>query len=412
LKSTLKPLRNQIILINRFYRPDFSATSQMLTDLATSLAAEYSVRVVTSRALYNDPVAKLERREEQKGVEILRLNTTRRGRANLSGRALDYVSFYIRVFVYLLRYTRKGDLVVLKTDPPLLSLMNTFAVRIRGGRVVNWLQDIFPEIAIELGAFPRSRLVTGPLKWWRNRTLRAAEVNIVISHSMRALLAGQGVANSHVIPNWADGELIGPLADADSPLRAEWDPGSKFLVGYSGNFGRAHSFDELLEAITLLKECPEFHFVLIGEGAALDKLLEAVERRGLDNVSFEPYQPHDMLRQSLGAIDLHLVTLKEHMEGLVLPSKIYGVLAAGRPIAFIGDEDGEIAGLVRDNDVGFVVGQGDGAELAEGIQELAGQPERLRRMGENARALFDAEFAKPIAMERWRGVLGDVVARG
>jgi glycosyltransferase involved in cell wall biosynthesis len=412
LKSTLKPLRNQIILINRFYWPDFSATSQMLTDLATSLAAEYSVRVVTSRALYNDPVAKLERREEQKGVEILRLNTTRRGRANLSGRALDYVSFYIRVFVYLLRYTRKGDLVVLKTDPPLLSLMNTFAVRIRGGRVVNWLQDIFPEIAIELGAFPRSRLVTGPLKWWRNRTLRAAEVNIVISHSMRALLAGQGVANSHVIPNWADGELIGPLADADSPLRAEWDPGSKFLVGYSGNFGRAHSFDELLEAITLLKECPEFHFVLIGEGAALDKLLEAVERRGLDNVSFEPYQPHDMLRQSLGAIDLHLVTLKEHMEGLVLPSKIYGVLAAGRPIAFIGDEDGEIAGLVRDNDVGFVVGQGDGAELAEGIQELAGQPERLRRMGENARALFDAEFAKPIAMERWRGVLGDVVARG
>ncbi len=408
----MKPLRNQIILINRFYWPDFSATSQMLTDLATSLAAEYSVRVVTSRALYNDPVAKLERREEQKGVEILRLNTTRRGRANLSGRALDYVSFYIRVFVYLLRYTRKGDLVVLKTDPPLLSLMNTFAVRIRGGRVVNWLQDIFPEIAIELGAFPRSRLVTGPLKWWRNRTLRAAEVNIVISHSMRALLAGQGVANSHVIPNWADGELIGPLADADSPLRAEWDPGSKFLVGYSGNFGRAHSFDELLEAITLLKECPEFHFVLIGEGAALDKLLEAVERRGLDNVSFEPYQPHDMLRQSLGAIDLHLVTLKEHMEGLVLPSKIYGVLAAGRPIAFIGDEDGEIAGLVRDNDVGFVVGQGDGAELAEGIQELAGQPERLRRMGENARALFDAEFAKPIAMERWRGVLGDVVARG
>jgi glycosyltransferase involved in cell wall biosynthesis len=412
LKSTLKPLRNQIILINRFYWPDFSATSQMLTDLATSLAAEYSVRVVTSRALYHDPVATLERREEQKGVEILRLNTTRRGRANLSGRALDYVSFYIRVFVYLLRYTRKGDLVVLKTDPPLLSLMNTFAVRIRGGRVVNWLQDIFPEIAIELGAFPRSRLVTGPLKWWRNRTLRAAEVNIVISHSMRALLAGQGVANSHVIPNWADGELIGPLADADSPLRAEWDPGSKFLVGYSGNFGRAHSFDELLEAITLLKECPEFHFVLIGEGAALDKLLEAVERRGLDNVSFEPYQPHDMLRQSLGAIDLHLVTLKEHMEGLVLPSKIYGVLAAGRPIAFIGDEDGEIAGLVRDNDVGFVVGQGDGAELAEGIQELAGQPERLRRMGENARALFDAEFAKPIAMERWRGVLGDVVARG
>jgi hypothetical protein len=137
-----------IIFVNRFFFPDFSATSQMLTDLAIGLAEDYNVTVVTSRALYNDPLAKLERRDKYQGVEILRLNTSRKGRGSLWGRALDYASFYIRVFVFLLRHMRKGDLVVLKTDPPLLSLLNTAAVRLRGGRVVNWLQDLFPEIAI------------------------------------------------------------------------------------------------------------------------------------------------------------------------------------------------------------------------------------------------------------------------
>jgi len=400
----------KLYLINRFFYPDFSATSQMLTDLAVGLEGEYNITVVTSRALYNDPLAELSRRDQHKGVEILRLNTTRRGRGSLWGRLLDYASFYVRVLVFLLRTVRKGDLVVLKTDPPLLSLLNTAAVRLRGGRVVNWLQDLFPEIAIELGAFPRQRIFSRPLIGWRNRTLRAAAANVVISKHMQAFLAGQGVSNTHVIPNWADGDLIRPIPHANNPLRAEWNPGNKFLVGYSGNFGRAHTFDELLQAMTLLDSRHEIHFVLIGEGAGLDKLLEAVERKRLHNVSFHPYQSHDTLRQSLGAIDLHIVTLKEQMEGLVYPSKIYGVLAAGRPIAFIGDRDGEIASLVREQNVGFAVAHGEGAALAEQIQALARDAERLRHMGESARRLFQDSYDKALACRKWERLLEQSMA--
>ena len=394
-----------MIFINRFFYPDFSATSQMLTDLTVGLANDYPITVVTSRKLYNDPLAKLERRDEYQGVEILRLNTTRMGRDTLWRRAIDYVSFYMRVFLFLVRHISKGDLVVLKTDPPLLSLLNTAAIRFRGGRVINWLQDLFPEVAIELGAFPRSQIFAGPLTWWRNRTLRAAETNVVISRKMQDYLASQGVKNTRCIPNWADGELIRPIAHAENTIRAEWNTENKFLVGYSGNFGRAHSFNELLEAMMLLETRKEIHFVLIGEGAGLDQLLEAVERKRLHHVSFHPYQPHDNLRQSLGAIDLHIVTLKEHMEGLVLPSKIYGVLAAGRPMAFIGDEDGEIADLIHQNEVGFAVGHGQGAGLAEKIQQLAQNSEGLRQMGANARHLFEQQYAMPIAISRWKQLL-------
>lgn len=385
----------------------------MLTDLASGLAADHDVTVVTSRALYNDPLAKLERSEKHKGVEILRLNATRLGRASLWGRLLDYISFYLGVFVFLLRRVRKGDLVVLKTDPPLLSLMNTAAVRIRGGRVVNWLQDLFPEVAIKLDAFPRAGFLSGPLTWWRNRTLKAASANVVISDSMKSLLAGQGVTNTSCIPNWADGEGIRPLAHADNDLRKQWNPDNRFLVGYSGNFGRAHSFDELVEAMMLLDSHRDLGFALIGEGAGLDDVLQSIERKHLHHVSFYPYQPHAKLRQSLGAIDLHIVTLKQHMEGLVFPSKIYGVLAAGRPIAYIGDADGEIAQLIHDHEVGFVVSHGDGAGLAGQIQALATDPQRLRQMGANARKLFDAQCTKHLAIERWKDLLNALlVLRG
>jgi len=209
------------------------------------------------------------------------------------------------------------------------------------------------------------------------------------------------VTNTRVIPNWADGDLIRPLAHSENTLRAEWNTEGRFLVGYSGNFGRAHSFGELLEAMTLLEPRNEIRFLLIGEGAELENLLEAVERKHLHHVSFRPYQPHDTLCQSLGAIDLHLVTLKEGMEGLVYPSKIYGVLAAGRPIAFVGDRDGEIANFIREHDIGIAVGHDEGAKLAEEIQRLAGDHGRLRWMGANARHLFDESYVSPRAIERW-----------
>jgi glycosyltransferase involved in cell wall biosynthesis len=398
----------KLYFINRFFYPDISASSQMLTDLTTALASDFPITVVTSRKLYNDPSAKLERCGEIKGVEILRLDTTRMGRDTLWRRAIDYVSFHLRVFLFLLGRVRKGDLVVLKTDPPLLSLLNTTAIRFGGGQVVNWQQDLFPEIAMELGAFPRNRMISRPLLWWRNCTLRMAKTNVTVSQHQREYLAEQGVCNTRYIPNWADGNLIRPMAHADNPLRKQWNPENKFLVGYSGNFGRAHSFDELLEAMMLLETSREIQFLLIGEGVRLDPLKGAIERKHLHHVSFHPYQPHDILRQSLGAIDLHLVTLKENMEGLVLPSKIYGVLAAGRPIAFVGDKDGEIAGLIHESEVGFAVGHGDGAGLAEQIRLLARNPEKLRQMGVNARQLFDDEYAKPRSVRLWRNLMTEL----
>lgn len=392
----------KIYFINRFYYPDMAATSQMLTDLSVGLAGHCDVTVITSRKLHNDPTAQLERQDEHRGVHILRLSTTRLGRAQLWRRAIDYASFYLRVMLFLLMNIRKGNIVVFMTDPPLLSLLNTTVVRLLGGRTVNWLQDIFPEIAMALGAFPSNRLLSRPLKWWRNKTLTAAKTNVVISGQMQKLLASQGVQNVVCIPNWADETAITPTDHAQNPLRKEWNLAEKFIVMYSGNFGRAHTFAEIADAVRQLTSEPHIQFLLVGEGAGLQALKQEFEDKGTGNVVFKPFQSKERLNSSLGAADLHLVTLKQGMEDLLMPSKLYGVLAAGRPVAFVGEQDGELAELVRLEQVGAAFAYGDGNGLASYIKAMASDAKKQEFYQKNARALFAREFTYKAGVRCWQ----------
>ncbi|MBT6585673.1 MAG: glycosyltransferase WbuB, partial [Gammaproteobacteria bacterium] len=182
----------KLVFVNRFFYPDVSATSQMLSDAAFYLAGKgHEIHVVTSRLSYEGD-ARLDAREEVNGVQIHRLWTTSFGRGKMIGRAIDYVSFYFSVFFFLLQILESGDQVVAKTDPPLVSIPVGAAARIRGARHVNWLQDIFPEVAVELG-MQIPPVIVSILTWLRNRSLLQADQNIVIGELMRNRILKQGV---------------------------------------------------------------------------------------------------------------------------------------------------------------------------------------------------------------------------
>lgn len=400
---------SRVIFVNRFYRPDLSATAQILTDLAELLASEsFEVLVVASASLYQDSSVRLPSSETVGGVQVSRIKTTRFGRANLWYRAIDYASFYVGMLWWLVRNISRGDHVMLMTDPPLMSLVATRVIHIKGGKVINWLQDIYPEIAMRLGAFPGPAWLSHIVERWRNRSLRKAVINVALGPSMKRFLAGQQVENVQIIPNWSDDEAVIPLQHADNPLRVDWQLEDRFCVVYSGNFGRVHRFESLVDAADLLRHEEHIRFVLIGEGAALDDIYGDVELRGLKNVRFEPYQARDQLRYSLGAADVHLVSLHHLMEGLVFPSKLYGVLAAGRPLIFLGSEDGDIAELVKKKEIGMVVPPDDGARLADAICKLAGDPEWNAAMGVRARELCDARFSRAHSLLVWKKMLLDI----
>jgi glycosyltransferase involved in cell wall biosynthesis len=215
-----------------------------------------------------------------------------------------------------------------------------------------------------------------------------------------------------VIPNWADMEAIRPVAAAANPLRREWGLDGKFVVCYSGNMGRVHEFGTILDAAERLAGKAEaMVFLFIGGGAQRRMVEDEVRRRGLANVQFRPYQARAGLSFSLGVGDVHLVSQRPEVEGYVFPSKLYGILAAGRLVVFIGDPQGEISALIEREDIGAAVRQGDAAGLADELLRLAGDPALREAMGARARTLLCERYDKRIAFKAWLDLFQALSAR-
>jgi glycosyltransferase involved in cell wall biosynthesis len=215
----------------------------------------------------------------------------------------------------------------------------------------------------------------------------------------------------HVIANWCNDEDIRLVANADNPLRRQWGLTDKFVVGYSGNLGRAHEFTTVLGAAEQLRNEPRVAFLMIGGGKRFDELSAAVQARGLAGAfRFLPYQARTLLSYSLGAADAHWVSLDPRLEGLMVPSKFYGIAAAGKPIVVIGDPNGELAQLARLNDCGFAIAPGDSKALTATLRQLLNAPRTVSEMGARARQMLDAHFTRRQGLARWRRLLDQLDA--
>jgi colanic acid biosynthesis glycosyl transferase WcaI len=403
---------NRLIFINRYFFPDYSATSQILSDLAFHLAdLGKEVHVITGHQLYDDPSAHLPSEQTIRNVNIHRVAATRFGRANLLGRGTDYLSFYASTWRAVMRTAQNCDILIAKTDPPLISVPVLMAARRRGAKLVNWLQDLYPEIAIELKVPGIRGSVAKALLRMRNASLNAAVANVVVGERMAQRLAACGIPADrvHVIQNWCDDEQIRPLAGANNPLRREWGLGDKFVIGYSGNLGRTHEFSTVLEAAERLRAKRHIIFLFIGGGHLLDSLVAAVKARGLASMfCFIPYQRKDLLRYSLNVANVHWLSLKPEIEGLLVPSKFYGIAASGRPMIAITAMDGEIGRLVRHYQCGFTVEPGNVSGLVKAIELFSDQAGLADAMGRRAREMLETQFSRRQALGRWSDLIESI----
>jgi colanic acid biosynthesis glycosyl transferase WcaI len=398
----------KIVFVNRYFFPDQSATSQLLTDLALALALSgFTVHVICSRQRYDDPSARLSPQESIGGVTVHRIWTSRFGRDRLLGRALDYATFYCSSAFAMLRLLRRGDTVIAETDPPLISIVALAAARLKGAQLINWLQDIFPEVASVLGANPLPLPLDALLRRCRDLTLRAARLNVVLGERMRERLVQMGTPPNklRIIENWAGANIDPPKPVAHSALRAELGLQGKFVVGYSGNLGRAHEFQTVLDAAYMLKDEGAIVFLMIGGGVGMTQLARAVDERRLSNFRFLPYQPRESLGDALGAADVHWVSLQPALEGLIVPSKFYGILAAERPVIFIGDLDGELAREIRTCGCGAAVEIADPRELVRLLIEWKAKPEYLSHMGQRGYESYLDRFCAHRAFAQWTAIL-------
>jgi glycosyltransferase involved in cell wall biosynthesis len=405
-------VRRRVIFVNRYFYPDISATSQMLTDLTRSLSAagDYELHVICSRRLYADPRARLAPAGEWQGVQIHRCWSAHLGHRLLFWRALDYLCFFMSSTVAMTRWARRGDILVAMTDPPLISVCAALVAKIRRAKLVNWLQDIFPEVATVLN-MRIPAWMAGNLRRARTWSLRAAESNVVLGHRMHQRVSGLGAlaGKQRVIENWADGGAINPRPALDSALRRSLCAQDTFIVQYSGNLGRAHEILTILGAATRLRHEAGWLFLFVGGGANMKLLQDAARRSNLSNMRFMPYQPRELLADCLSAADAHVTCLLPAMEGLVMPSKFYGILAAGRPVIIIGDPDGEQARVVRAEGCGVIIERGDSKALVDELRRMRANPQWMRDAAHGARALFERRYTLQRAAAQWSQLLESLV---
>lgn len=399
----------RVIFVNRYFYPDQAATSQLLSELAFDLAQHCSVSVICSQSTYHGCGANYPRRQTHQRVNILRVRGHWGKRiTGLLGRVIEFITFLTAATWTVWRTVRPGDLVVAKTDPPLLGVAVGLAAHLRGARTVNWLQDVYPEIAVQLQVVSRHNPLIPIMKWLRDYSVRKAACNVVISEGMRKYIH-QRVPQAELIirENWATGR-IHTLPAQQSALRMRHFGENSLVLGYSGNLGRPHPPALLLAAGNALKLRQEIKFLMIGGGLNMQYLREQTTAMGLANWRFLPFQPIEQLSDSLAAADVHVVLQDARLEGLLFPSKLIGVLAAGRPCVFIGDVAGEAANLIEDHACGIAVDGNDLPGLLLAIERLQ-DPTLRTMMGRRARRLYDTRFASQTIKAHWRQTLLELV---
>lgn len=398
-------MSSRIIFVHLYFYPDESAASQLLSDLAFHLAKQgFDVHVIASRQLYNHPSSDLPERETIQGVQVHRVNSTRFGRVHLFGRMTDYVFFYLRAMLALWRVTRKNDVVVCKTAPPFIGVFAYIVARLRRAKCVHWLQDLYPEIAQHLNVKGFNRFTVPLLKAIRNVTLRNADANVVISDRMSAYMQAQGVAIEKIrfIPNWADGARLSVLPHGQNELRKAWGLVDKWVFGYSGNLGRVHDFDTILQCAQLLREQTQIQFVIIGDGPRRQYIERYIASHGLSNVMLKPYQHQARLNEVLNVADTHFITLQANLEGFLFPSKSYSALATGRAIIGLCDREGELGQLILSHGCGQVANLGDATGLAEIIKRWDFRANQVNGYGAKARRLYDQSLNQKASLTQWR----------
>jgi glycosyltransferase involved in cell wall biosynthesis len=224
--------------------------------------------------------------------------------------------------------------------------------------------------------------------------------------------AGAREERTAVVHNWADAAAVRPVPADENPFRREHGLAGKFVVLYSGNAGRAHTFHAVQEAMRRLREDPGILFLFIGGGHRMAEIRAAAERDGVENARFMGYVPREDLIYSLSAADASLVTESPDVPGLLVPSKTYGILASGRPLVFVGAERSDVAAVVRAARCGVVVPADDAAGLVAALSALKNDPAMAAEMGARGRIAAEAVYDRRHATARWAATVEHLMEAG
>jgi len=382
----------QVFLINQFFWPDTAATGQLLTDVARDIDPElHDVTVFCGSSSYGVLDAGL-----PPPVKVVECGSAAFSREK-AGRLVSYASFLIGAAIRGAREP-KPDLVVTLTTPPLISLLGTLLKTVRGSRHFIWEMDVYPDIAVDLNVLKEKSVVTKLVGILADFSRNRADGIIVLGEDMKSRLVARGIPEHMilVVENWADGNEIVPSPFPDGPL----------VVDYSGTLGLAHELHTIAEAMRQLRDNVRFRFMFVGGGARRAELEAFCREQRISNAEFRPYASRSALGQSLAEGHIGLVTQLPKTAGAVVPSKTYGIMAAGRPVLYVGPENATPSLVLQRHECGWRIEPGDVPGMVRLLIRLEQDRSLVREAGARARRAFEDHYDRPIGVARVLSILG------
>jgi len=398
----------ELLVLNQFFPPDYAPTGQLLNELATHLS-QYGVRI---RVFAGQPgyAFQSERAPVQEQHGLMAIRRSRLASlwpSRIRGKAVNGLFYCVRAGLHLLHNLRHTDQILITTAPPFLAVLGYLANLIFGLPYVCLIYDLYPDVAIQLGVVSETHPVSRIWRWVNRQIWRRAKSIIVLSSCMKERVITHCPEVSEkvsVIHSWANPDVIVPLEKSQNWFAYKHKLVEPFTVLYSGNMGRCHDVQTILETMQLLKDEP-IRFVFIGGGAKRPQLIEEAEALNLENCLFLPYQDKADLPYSLTACDVSLVSVSPEAEGLVAPSKLYSALAAQRPVAAICDRHSYLTALIHDAGCGATFSSGDSEGLADFIRTLCAAPSLAKLMGQRGREYLQHHFTPEHIAQQYHSVL-------
>jgi glycosyltransferase involved in cell wall biosynthesis len=419
----------RVLILNQFFWPDVAATAQHAFDLARYLRRHGDrVSAIASRSIYGQAGGALPQHERVDGIEVHRVGTSLFGKGGLASRTIDFVSFNLACLVKAMAL-RRHDVVICLTTPPFVALIGWILKVTKGSRFIFWTMDLYPDVPLAAGVLKHGTPAHRLFDRLDRFCLAHADQVVVLGRCMRERIRAKGVPEERIrmIPPWSDPtEVLSVPArsletSADTPstletsaagvrmstvarnaFRAAWGIGDRFVIEYSGNCGVGHDISSVCDAMLQLRDDDSMRWVFVGGGVMRPRLEEFIRLHDVRNVVMKPYQPRERLGELIALGDAHLVLIADGFEGMLLPSKFYGVMAAARPTIYVGPAGSEVDAVVSETHCGFSLRNGDGAGLVSAIRSLQRDASGAIAMGLRGRRALEEQYSMQRACEAWR----------
>ena len=397
-----------IWVISELYYPEETSTGYFLTKIAEGLAHKYKVDVLCGKPTYAAKGIPTKPFEIHNQVNVRRVWSTTFDKDNLFLRMINVVTFSFSVLIWSHFSIKKTDKVLVVTNPPFLPYIIAFVCFLKRAECLLLVHDVYPEVLVATGFFKADSVLIKAISGLTKILYRSVKKVIVLGRDMQSLVQKKIQKTDYspvIIPNWGDIDLVTPQERNTNKQLDDLRLKDKFVIQYSGNMGRTHGVKEIVETAALLQEQKDFHFLFIGSGANRQWLDSRIRQGQLKNITLLPFCPREFLSTSLNACDVAIISFLPGMKGISVPSRLYNILAAGKPLIAVADEDSELAMVVREEHIGWVVAPGNAGEILKAIQKAHSNPEELKEMSKRARIAAETKYSFTQVIQSYRKLI-------